>query len=47
MSFTQCICLAGAVLMLALAAAHIDMQDAMAKCQKRHTADTCRAELWR
>ena len=47
MTATQLALLAGCVLMLLLAGAKLDMDDAMAKCQQRHTAETCRAQLWR
>lgn len=47
MTATQLAALAGCILALFLAAAHIDMTDAMAKCQVRHTAETCKAQLWR
>ena len=41
------IALAGAVAALALAALNIDVQDAMAKCQKRASFATCHANLYR
>jgi len=39
--------LAGAIALLALAGARIDMDDAMAKCQKRASFDTCHSALYR
>lgn len=41
------IVLAGAIMCLALAAATIDMRDAMAKCQKRSSFTTCHSALYR
>lgn len=39
--------LAGAIVLLALACARIDMQDAMDKCQKRASFATCHSALYR
>lgn len=39
--------LAGAIALLALAGARIDMQDAMAKCQTKHSFSTCHSGLYR
>lgn len=39
--------LAGCVVLLALAGARIDAEDAMTKCQKRHSFATCHSALYR
>lgn len=41
------IALAGAIVLLAIAAIHVDMSDAMAKCQTRHSFATCHSALYR
>jgi len=41
------IVLAAAIATLALAAINVDMNDAMAKCQKTHSFQTCHANLYR
>ena len=41
------IALVGVIAALALAAVNVDMQDAMAKCQKRASFATCHASLYR
>lgn len=41
------IALALSIAALALAAMHVDMRDAMAKCRERHSFTTCHSSLYR